>query len=103
MGLKHKFKAKPTNIDNIRFDSKKEAAFYTQLKTRQKSGEVIGFFRQVPLHLTANIRYVMDFFVFYADGTCEGIEVKGFETEGWKLKKKMVDELYPWIELKIVK
>lgn len=103
MFLKHKFSAQRSEHDGIKFQSKKEGAYYQKLKLLQKSGEVLGFFRQVPIFLPGNVRYVMDFFVFYSDGTCEGIEVKGFETETWKAKKRMVNSLYPWLPLRVVK
>jgi len=101
--LRHKYNAQPTEVDGMKFGSKKEAAYYRQLNILQKSGEIVGFFRQTPLHLPGNIKYVMDFFVFYSNGTCEGIEVKGFETKIWKIKQKLIKTHYPWVNVKIVK
>lgn len=98
---RHKFKAKPTEADGIRFDSKKEAAYYTTLTLRQKAGEILFFLRQVPFHLPGNIRYVVDFQEFHSDGTVHFIDVKGFETPEFKTKKKMVENLYP-VEIEIV-
>lgn len=69
----------------------------------EQAGEVVGIFRQVPLHLAPGVTYRMDFLVFYSDGTAEGIEVKGFETPEWKIKKKLIADKYPWFELRIVK
>jgi len=100
---RHKYGAKPTEVDGIKFGSKREAAYYSELKLRQRAGEVIGFLMQVPLRLTGGVIYRMDFLEFLTDGTCKGVEVKGFETATWKLKKRMVDELYPWLELEVVK
>ena len=92
---RHKYKAKPTNVDGIRFDSKKEAAYYQMLKLRQKAGEVVFFLRQIPIHLPGNTKYVVDFQEFHSDGTVHFIDVKGMETAMFKLKKKMVEDLYP--------
>ena len=97
----HKFKAKQTEIDNIKFASRKEAKYYMELKLRQRAGEVLFFLRQVPFHLTGDIKYVCDFQVFLTDGTVEFVDVKGMETDMFKLKKKQVEALYP-IEIKIV-
>lgn len=97
----HKFKAKPTEIDNIKFASRKEARYYAELKLRQRNGEVLFFLRQVPFHLTGGVKYVCDFQVFLSDGTVEFVDVKGMETPMYKLKAKQVQELYP-IEIKIV-
>lgn len=91
----HKFKAKPTETDGIRFDSKKEAAFYRELKLRQQAGDVIFFLRQVPVDLPGNIKYRVDFQVFLADGTVRFIDVKGHRTKQYIDKKKMVEALYP--------
>jgi len=99
--IKHKFNAKPTVNDGIRFDSKKEAAYYQKLKLLQKSGEVLFFLRQTPLHLPGNVKYVVDFQVFYANGEVEFIDVKGYITPTCTLKVKQVESLYP-IEIKFV-
>lgn len=91
----HKFKAKPTVADGIRFDSKKEAKYYEDLKLRQKAGEVVMFLRQVPFHLPGGVRYVVDFQEFRADGTVAFVDVKGMKTSEYIAKKRMVESLYP--------
>jgi len=97
--MRHKFHAKPTETDGIKFSSKKEARRYQDLKLLQKAGEVLFFLRQTPLHLPGNIKYVCDFLVFYSDGTCEFEDVKGMKTPMYILKKKQVEAIYP-IEIK---
>lgn len=99
---RHKFHAVQTIRDGMKFPSKKEARYYDFLKLEQKEGRVVGFFMQVPLHLPGRVIYRMDFLVFYSSGDCEGIEVKGYETPEWKIKKKLIDQLYPWFTLRIV-
>lgn len=91
----HKFRAKPTESDGIKFDSKKEARYYEGLKLRQRAGEVVFFLRQVPLHLPGGVRYVVDFVEFRADGTVVFLDVKGFKTPEYKAKKRMVESIYP--------
>jgi len=93
--LKHKFHAKPTVNDGIKFASKKEANYYNVLKTKQASGEILFFLRQVPLHLPGQIRYVVDFLVFYANGSVEFIDVKGVVTPVYKTKKAIAEATYP--------
>ena len=95
--LKHKFKAKPTETDGIKFSSKKEAKRYNNLKTLQNIGEVIFFLRQVPFHLPGGVKYVCDFFIFWANGEVTIEDVKGFKTKTYKAKKKMVEAIYPII------
>jgi len=99
--IRHKFHAKPTERDGIRFDSKKEARYYDQLVLAKKSGELLFFLRQVPIHLPGNTKYVVDFVLFWADQNVEFVDVKGMQTETFKLKKKQVEALYPF-EIKIV-
>ena len=99
---RHKFNAKPIEYDGIRFDSKKEAQYYNQLKLRQKAGDVIFFLRQVPFDLPGGVKYRVDFQVFLKDGTVEFIDIKGMETKEFILKKKQVEALYP-IKIKVIK
>ena len=99
--IKHKFKAKPTETDGIRFDSKIEARYYQKLKLLQESGKICFFLRQVPIHLPGNVRYVVDFVEFHADGHVIFTDVKGMETPMFKTKKAQVEELYP-IKINVV-
>lgn len=91
----HKFKACPTEIDNIKFASKKESKRYIGLKMAQKLGEVCFFLRQVPFHLPGNIKYICDFMVFWKNGDITIEDVKGFKTDIYITKKKLVENLYP--------
>lgn len=90
-----KYGNQPTTVDGIRFDSKKEARYYEQLKIRQNVGEVAYFHRQVPITLPGNTKYVVDFQVFHTDGTVEYVDVKGKQTESFRFKKRQVESLYP--------
>jgi hypothetical protein len=100
--IRHKFHAEPSEADGQRFDSKAEAAYYAQLKIRQRVGEVVFFLRQVPFHLPGRTVYRVDFVVFECDGTVRFIDVKGAETETFRLKKRQVEELYP-VQIEVVK
>lgn len=93
--IRHKYNAILTEIDNIKFDSKKEASHYQNLKLMKKNGEVIFFLRQVPFHLPGNVKYVCDFQVFWSNGEVTFQDVKGYKTELYKTKKKIVESLYP--------
>ena len=87
-----KYNAKKTVIDNITFDSKKEAHYYEQLKL---DPDVKFFLRQVPFDLPGNVRYRIDFVVFQKNGVVRFVDVKGMKTDIYKLKKKQVEALYP--------
>jgi hypothetical protein len=93
--IRHKFKAKPQKVDGIHFASKKEAAYYHYLNKIVENGEVLFFLRQVPLHLPGGVKYVCDFVVFWENGEVTFEDVKGFRTEVYKIKKKMIESRYP--------
>lgn len=84
-----------TVVDGIRFDSKKEANYYKQLKVRQAAGEVWFWLRQVPVHLPGGTKYVVDFLVFLKDGSAQFVDVKGRQTAVFRLKKREVEHHYP--------
>lgn len=100
--VKHKFNAKKAESDGITFSSKAERAYYHRLNFLKQTGEVLFFLRQVPLHLPGNTKYVVDYQVFYADGTVSFVDVKGMSTPMFILKKKQVEDIYP-IEIEVVK
>jgi hypothetical protein len=100
---RHKFRAKPTVRNGRRYDSKLEAAYADKLLVLQRAGTVLGWLEQVPLHLPGGVVYRCDFLVFYADGRAEFVEVKGMETESWRAKHRMVAELYPWADVRVVR
>ena len=91
----HKFNAKPTEVDGIRFDSKKEARRYVQLKLLREAGDIVFFLRQVPFHLPGGVVLRIDFQIFWADETVTFEDVKGMKTESYKAKKRMVEAIYP--------
>ncbi|MDO5016552.1 MAG: DUF1064 domain-containing protein [Eubacteriales bacterium] len=91
-----------TTVDGIRFDSRAEARRYEELKLLYKSGQISGFMRQVsiPLHVD---RYIADFLVVELDGTFWLEDVKGYETDTFKKKKKEIEKLYPWLDFRVRK
>ena len=93
--LRHKFNAVRTEVNGIKFSSKKEATRYGELKLLQENGEVLFFLRQVPFHLPGGVKYVCDFMVFWKDQSIVFEEVKGFKTPSYIDKKKIVESLYP--------
>lgn len=91
---KSKYGANKVEIDGIKFDSQKEADYYSELKLRLAAGEIKGFCRQAEFVLAKNTRYKADFIVFNNDGTSEIIDVKGFKTDVYKLKKKLFEDKF---------
>ena len=93
--LQHKFGAKPTSSDGIKFASKKEHKRYQELKVLQQHGELLFFLRQVPFHLPGGVKYLCDFMNFWQNGSVTIEDVKGMKTPMYILKKKQVEKLYP--------
>lgn len=93
-------------VDNHRFDSRKEADYYGQIKIEKKAGLILDFERQVSFDLTVNgkkiCRHIVDFLVTLPDGKREVREVKGFATDVWNLKRKLFEAIYHDIEYKVI-
>lgn len=97
---KSKYHAQKTVLDGIKFDSKKEANRYAELKLMERAGLIKGLQRQVRFELIPSFdvdgkhyrptSYVADF--VYTD-TKSGKQVvedcKGFRTDIYRLKAKM--------------
>ncbi len=83
--------------DGMTFRSKKEAAYYRQLKVRQaaKGGDILYFHWQVPIRLPGNTKYTVDFQEFHKDGTVHYVDTKGHRTKEFIKAKKQVEALYP--------
>lgn len=103
-----KYGATKVRVDGICFDSNAEAEFYENLKLLQRAGEIAGFCRQARFVLTPSAdgrgtEYVCDFVIFENDGTFRIVDVKGVETDVFKLKKKSFAEKYPKLKLEVIK
>lgn len=95
-----KYNNKKIEVDGIVFDSQKEANYYCELKLLKRAKLITGFERQVTFKLQPSFRrgdqsykaitYLADFVVHYADGHTEVIDVKGYQTKEYKIKKKML-------------
>lgn len=103
-----KYRNVPTVVDGIRFASKREAAYYSELKMREKAGEVYEIELQRRYALTGPTgilmaTYVADM-VFYdaVQRKTRVVDVKGKETDMFRLKRKMMRALLG-IEVEVVK
>lgn len=110
---RNKYNNQITEVDGIKFDSKKEADYYCQLKLLKRAGEIKDFGMQERFELLPtfkkngttfrSITYIADFVVVNNDGTTEVIDVKGMETQTFKIKQKLFEYMYPDKSLKIIK
>lgn len=91
-----------TDVNGIRFDSRKEANRYQQLLLMKEKGMIIKFERQVKYVLIPGVKklfreksYYADFVVTYPNGIVEVEDVKGgIRLPVYKLKKHLMYEKY---------
>lgn len=100
-----KYHNKKVECNGIIFNSIKEKNYYCELKVLLMAGEVIEFERQVTFELQPKfkhagkteraIKYIADFVVKYKDGRTVVVDVKGFRTKEYLLKRKMLLYKHP--------
>ena len=93
-----KYKNKKVVVDNILFDSKKEANYYTKLKILRDAGKITDlelqkrFVLQQGFKLNGKsyraITYIADF-IYKDDKGVHVVDTKGYRTEVYKIKKKL--------------
>lgn len=94
-----KYNARRTVYNGVTYDSRREAEVAAELDMLRRASDpkrcVIDVQRQVRIPLVVNgqkiCTHVLDFLVTYADGRKELVEVKGYETAVWKLKRKLLE------------
>lgn len=101
-----------TEVDGIRFDSRKEAKYYEDLLWQQRTGAVKSIelqpeFVLQPAYEVAGrkirpIIYKADFKVTEADGHVYYVDTKGMKTPVYLLKKKMLLYKFPDIDFREV-
>ena len=93
-----KYFNKITEVDGIKFDSAREAQYYCQDKLKIKAGILKKVDRQVPFVVKIKgikcFAYIADFVEYYPDGSYDVIDVKGFKTDIYKLKKRIVEAYF---------
>jgi hypothetical protein len=89
----HKYRAKPVEIDGIRFDSTAEGARYCELRLAQKAGQIRHLVIHPRFKLTVNAIpvcvYVADF-SYLENGLRVVEDVKGVKTPAYVIKKKLM-------------
>ena len=104
--IKSKYGSRKVTVDGIKFDSQKEARKYSELKLLKRAGEIKDFELQPEFELQPGyrdkcgkkiraIKYRADFKVIYPDNKVEYIDTKGYRTQVYLIKKKMLLYKYP--------
>ena len=109
--MQSKYKNKKTQIDMYIFDSAKEAKRYKELKYLEMAGEISNLELQPRFLLQESfkkngrtyrkIEYVADF-KYIENGKMIVEDVKGLQTDVFKIKHKLFEKKYPDLELRII-
>ncbi|MBT2680032.1 DUF1064 domain-containing protein [Bacillus sp. ISL-35] len=107
----NKFGNRKVLVDGIKFDSVAEAKYYEQLKWLKHAKQIKGFKLQPRFVLLDSykkngktiraIHYSADFEIHNLDGSIEIVDVKGYETKEFLIKKKLFEHRYEYT-LKVV-
>lgn len=96
---KHKYGAKRTEVDGVKFDSRKEANRYMTLKLLERDGYIADLKRQVKFELneggTFSYKYILDFqYIDTETGLWIYEDVKGVLTTEFKKKMKLMKSVH---------
>lgn len=93
-----KYGNKKIIVNGIKFDSKKEAAYYLKLKLMESSNAITELKLQVVFRFEFEnktlFKYIADFTYCDAQGRRHVVDVKGFRTPIYRLKKKLVEAFH---------
>ena len=108
----NKYRNKKVIVDGEEFDSKKEGNRYKELKLLLKVGKISNLELQPRFLLQdgfkkngrtfRKIEYIADF-KYIENGKTIVEDVKGMQTDVFKLKHKIFEKVYPDLELRIIK
>lgn len=110
---KNKYGAQEESIDNINFASKRESEYYLLYKSMLRRGVIeslelqpkftlIPAFKNWAGKKVKPITYKPDFKLTYPGGRVVIIEVKGYRTRDYQLRRKMFEYFYRDIEFREV-
>ena len=94
----NKYHAVTNEYNGVVYHSKLESAYAKELDLRKRGHDIKDWQRQVRLDLKVNgkhiTNYYIDFVIIHNDGSKEYVEVKGYETEVWKMKWKILEAIF---------
>lgn len=107
----NKYRNKKVIVDDYIFDSIQESKRYKELKLLLKAGEIQGLELQPHFLLQESFRkngktyrkieYIADF-KYIENGKTIVEDVKGLQTDVFKIKHKLFEKKYPELELRII-
>lgn len=97
-----KYRNQRTEYRGRTYDSKAEADRAAELDVMQRSDAIRAFVPQPALQLTDSVRYTADFLVVDCDGNAWYEDVKGVETERFRVIRQLWPSTAP-LELHVLK
>lgn len=105
---RNKFNAQKTLYNGVLYDSKKEAEYAAKFDTLRKAAgkdKVVKVERQIEFPFIHNevkiCKYVCDFRLTMGDGRIRYLDIKGFETREFSIKRKLLKAFYG-IEIEVI-
>ena len=89
-----KYGNRKTEYNGVLYHSALEAAAAAHLDNLIRQGYVKFWRGQVRYDLYGGVTYIADFHVVYQTGRSRNIDLKGFETDVFKIKRKLFEERY---------
>lgn len=100
---KNKYGAKKTVVNGRQFDSKFEAGGAQELELRKRAGEILDYDCQYRVIIEIfnsfgkkvhEVGHKVDFRVHNLDGSFTLLEYKGFETQDYKFRRKLLEKIW---------
>lgn len=93
-----KYRAKRTTVAGKTFASKKEAKHYLIYKALQDAGQISDLKTQVQFKIVIKGKLICSYFADFTFVDSKGVycvvDVKGFQTPVYKIKKKLVEAIH---------
>lgn len=94
----HKYGNVKQTYNGYSYMSRKEAEYAFLLDQRLKKKEIKSWDRQFKVSFDVNgkhiCNYYVDFIIHHHDDTYELIEVKGYETDIYRIKRKLLEAIF---------
>lgn len=99
---KSKYRSQKVELDGFHFDSKLEAKRYTELQLMVQACELVEVLVHTPtIRLRGtSVTYTLDFLCVAPDGSCWAEDVKGIQTQAWKVKWRISRAQHPGLDMR---
>ena len=98
-----KYGNQKTTYNGHKYDSKFEAGVAKELELRKRAGDILDFDKQYRVDIEIfnstgkkvhEVRHKVDFRIHELDGTFTLLEAKGFETQDYRFRRKLLEKIW---------